>query len=159
MNKTIKIENKPVFYEDWFRKGICFDIMSEDGKFLSIDQLEEKFNISKIIMKFNSIISAVKHAGKQNVHNSYKLLTPFIPSFAKTILKSKRGTKDMYLLLIRNNIVSNGQKKWEEILALGLDETKWREIFKLPLIPNYNGYSTELTNVSSEQINCCIKLK
>jgi hypothetical protein len=56
---------KPVFYEDWFRKGICFvnDIMSEDGKFLSIDQLEEKFNISKNIMKFNSIISAVKHAG------------------------------------------------------------------------------------------------
>ena len=51
MNKTIKIENKPVFYEDWFRKGICFvnDIMSEDGKFLSIDQLEEKFNISKIL--------------------------------------------------------------------------------------------------------------
>jgi hypothetical protein len=38
--------------------------MSEDGKFLSIDQLEEKFNISKNIMKFNSIISAVKHAGK-----------------------------------------------------------------------------------------------
>ena len=30
--------------------------------------------------------------------------------------------------------MSNGQKKWEEILALGLDETKWREIFKLPFI-------------------------
>jgi hypothetical protein len=44
--------------------------MSEDGKFLSIDQLEEKFNISKNITKFNSIISAVKHAGKQNVYNS-----------------------------------------------------------------------------------------
>jgi hypothetical protein len=43
--------------------------MSEDGQFLSIDQLEAKFNISKNIMKFNSIISAVKHAGKQNVHN------------------------------------------------------------------------------------------
>ena len=140
MNKTIKIENKPVFYEDWFRKGICFvnDIMSEDGKFLSIDQLETEFNISKNIMKFNSTISAVKHAGKQNVYNSYKLLTPFIPSFVKTILKSKWGTKDMYLLLIRNNIVSNGQKKWEEILALGLDEMKWREIFKLPFIVAQN---------------------
>jgi hypothetical protein len=56
----------------------------------------------------------------------------------KGILKSKRGTKDMYLLLIRNNIVSNGQKKWEEILALGLDETKWREIFKLPFIVTQN---------------------
>jgi hypothetical protein len=38
--QNYKIENKPVFYEDWFRKGICFvnDIMSEDGKFLSIDK-------------------------------------------------------------------------------------------------------------------------
>ena len=46
-------------------KVFCFvnDIMSEDGKFLSIDLLETKFNISKN-MKFNSIISAVKHAGK-----------------------------------------------------------------------------------------------
>ena len=71
--------------------------MSEDGKFLSIDQLEAKFNISKNIMKFNSIISAFfKHAGKQKVYNNYKLLTPFIPSFVKTILKSTRGTKDMY---------------------------------------------------------------
>jgi hypothetical protein len=54
MNKTIKIENKPVFYEDWFRKGICFV-----NDIISIDQLEAKFNISKNIMKFNSIISAV----------------------------------------------------------------------------------------------------
>jgi hypothetical protein len=60
-------------------------------------------------MKFNSIISAVNHAGKQNVYNSYKLLIPFIPLFVKTILKSTRGTKDMYLLLIRNNSV-----KWSE---------------------------------------------
>jgi hypothetical protein len=35
--------------------------------------------------------------------------------------------------------VSNGQKKWEEILALiGLDETKWREKFKLPFIVTQN---------------------
>ena len=78
-------------------------------------------------MKFNSIISAAKHAGKQNVYNSYKLLAPFILSVAKTILKSTRGTKDMYVLLIRNNIVLNGQKKWQEILALGLNEMKGRE--------------------------------
>jgi hypothetical protein len=77
--------------------------MSEDGQFLSIDQLEATFNISKNIMKFNSIIY-----------------------------------KDMYLLLIRNNIVLNGQKKWEDILALGLDEMKWKEIFKLPFIVTQN---------------------
>ena len=55
-----KNRKQTVFYKDWFSKGICFvnDIMSEDGKFLSIDLLETKFNISKN-MKFNSIISAV----------------------------------------------------------------------------------------------------
>jgi hypothetical protein len=35
-------------------------------------------------------------------------------------------------------IVSNGQKKWEAILALCLDETKWIEIFKLPFIVTQN---------------------
>jgi hypothetical protein len=43
-----------------------------------------------LFLKFNSIISAAKHAGNQNVYNSYKLLTPFIPLFVKTILKSTR---------------------------------------------------------------------
>jgi uncharacterized surface protein with fasciclin (FAS1) repeats len=62
---------------------------------ISIDQLEEQFNISKNIMKFNSIISAVKHAGKQNVYNSYKLLTPFIPSFVKTISSTVEKTKNI----------------------------------------------------------------
>jgi hypothetical protein len=74
--------------------------------------------------------------------------------FFKTILKSKRGINDMYLLLIRNNIVSNGQKKWEEILALGLDETKWREIFKLPFIVIQN---TKLQWLIQYRINHTIK--
>ena len=49
--QNYKIENKPVFYEDWFRKGICFvnDIISEDGKFLSIDQLEANLTFPKIL--------------------------------------------------------------------------------------------------------------
>jgi hypothetical protein len=50
-----------------------------------------------------------------------------------------------YMLLIRNKIVSNGEKKWEEILALGLDETKWREIFKLPFIVTQNTKHSTIT--------------
>jgi hypothetical protein len=41
-----------------------------------------------------------------------------------------------------SNIVSNGQKKWEEVLALGLDEAKWRGIFKLPFIVAQNTKET-----------------
>ena len=53
----------------------------------------------------------------------------------------------MYLLLIRNNIVSNGQKKWEEILTLGLDEAKWREIFKLSFIVTQNKGNNKITEL------------
>ena len=44
------------------------------------------------ILELQTWVTLYVPAGKQNVYNSYKLLTPFIPSFVKTILKSKRGT-------------------------------------------------------------------
>ncbi|XP_052074422.1 uncharacterized protein LOC127712168 [Mytilus californianus] len=138
MNNCIKIENKPVFYKNWFNKGIVFinDIISDAGKILSLEQLEETFKVDRNVMKYNSIISAVKNARKGYVFDNYKLVTPFIPSFAKIFFKSSRGTKDMYSLLIRNNIVSTGQKKWDQIL--NVDENEWRIIFKLPFVVTKN---------------------
>jgi hypothetical protein len=65
--------------------------MSEDGKLLSIDQLEAKFNISKNIMKFNSIISAVKHAGINFINKSLYNLT--VPKQFLTFLT--KSTKDI----------------------------------------------------------------
>ena len=138
MNKNIKIDNKPIFYRDWFNKGICYvnDIVNEDGKFLSFEKLKEIFCINANVMKYNSIISALKQAEKKYVSGNFKLTTPFIPSFVKTILRKKKGTKDMYLVLIRNNIVSSGQRKWDNIFDL--DESEWTDIFKLPFIVTKN---------------------
>jgi hypothetical protein len=69
MNKTIKIENKPVFYEDWFRKGICFvnDIMSEDGKFLSIDQFVPRIRWLILYCNHCSLVFCVTIKGSLNI--------------------------------------------------------------------------------------------
>ena len=132
MNVNIKIDNKHIMYSDWFNKGIYYvnDILHEDGKFLSLEQLKQKFGFSGDVMKYNSIISALKGVTRKLSLKSYKLQCPLIPSFVKTILKSKRGTKDIYLILVHNNILANGQKRWGEIL--NIQNSEWREIFKIP---------------------------
>jgi hypothetical protein len=51
LNKTIKIENKPVFYEDWFRKGICFvHLHSVRNSFLTQVVFRAKINKFRLII-------------------------------------------------------------------------------------------------------------
>ena len=138
MNKNVRIGNKPVFYRDWYRKGICYinDLVDEDGKYLSFEKLKDKFNINGNVMMYNSIISSLKQVEKMFLPENFKLTCPFIPSFMRTICRSKKGTKDMYSVLIKNEIIPNGKKKWGEILHM--DELQWRDFFKMPFIVTNN---------------------
>ena len=131
-NKLVKIDNKSVFYSDWFKKGIVYinDVLDENGKFLSFEDIKQKFGVSGNVMKYNSIISAVRKAGKQFIHGDYKIQQPFVPSIIRTLLKNARGTHDMYSILIKNDVIPTGQKKWSNIIDI--EETQWREIFSLP---------------------------
>lgn len=131
-NKLVKIDNKSVFYSDWFKKGIVYinDVLDENGKFLSFEYIKQKFGVSGNVMKYNSIISAVRKAGKQFIHGDYKIQQPFVPSIIRTFLKNARGTHDMYSILIKNDVIPTGQKKWSNIIDI--EEPHWREIFSLP---------------------------
>ena len=46
--KNIKIDGKPFFYNSWFKKGIIHinDLLNENYNFLSLDDLNEKFNLT-----------------------------------------------------------------------------------------------------------------
>ena len=61
MNKNILDENKHIFYKEWFMKGIIFvnDKVNDDGRFLSTQELHNRFDIPVNIMKYNSVISAI----------------------------------------------------------------------------------------------------
>ncbi len=121
-----------VFYSDWYNKGISYinDVVDENGKFLSYDNIKQKFGISEDVMKYNSIISALKQASKHHISGDYKMEQPFVPSFVKILLKSTKGTHDMYSILTKNDTVPTGQIKWSNILEI--EESQWREIFSLP---------------------------
>ena len=55
-NKEITIENKSIFWAHLIEKGICFvhDLLDENGKFLSLDDLQVKCNVH---LNFFSIFS------------------------------------------------------------------------------------------------------
>ena len=137
MNKNININNKHVLHRSWYNEGIFFvnDVISNSGKFLSYGEIKDKFDISGNIMMYNSIISALNKTKKLYSRGDNKLTEPFIPSFVQTILKRKKGTKDIYWMLIPK-VVPNGEKKWNQILEL--NELEWREIFKLPFAVTNN---------------------
>ena len=62
-NKEITIESKSIFWAHLFEKGICFvqDLSDENGKFLSLEDLQVKynfqlnfFNISNLLLRFQA---------------------------------------------------------------------------------------------------------
>ena len=138
MNCDIKIDNKPVFYRDWFEKRILYvnDIVSENGDFYTLEQLHNIFNISLDIMKYNSIISSVKEKSNMCTKEDRNLTCPFIPSTVYIIIKSNKGAKDMYCLLNKNFSVPGVVTKWNNFIELS--DLEWKNIFKLPFIITKN---------------------
>ena len=87
-------------------------------------------------MKYNSIISAIKEKLKFFPNKQKKLACPFIPSTVRTIIKSKKGAKDMYCVLIKNCTFPSGAMKWNTIVEVSMQD--WKQIFRLPFIITKN---------------------
>lgn len=153
----IKAGGEAILYKEWFNKGILFinDLVKEDGSYLSLEQLHQIFGIRTDLMKYNSIISAVKQGAKSFKNGNYKLKCPFVPSYAKNILKHKRGSRDMYDILNINVNEPSGKYKWSKILEI--PNLNWNYIYELLFtvrIPNFKGNSTKKPqNISYQSIS------
>lgn len=139
MNSIFKIDNKPFIYQDLLSKGIKYinDIVDEDGLFLKYVDFCNIFNINVSIMQYNSIISCVTQSGKQVCKQSFKLSSPFIPSVVRTILKSSKGSKEIYSVLNNKSCIPTGIVRWNDILNVD-KEISWRKLCKLPFIVTKN---------------------
>lgn len=138
LNNLIKIEDKPPYFKDWFEHGIHYinDLYNFDGSFFTIEQLHQHYGINIDVMKYNSLRSAVKTAAKFFTKGTSILCRPFIPSVFKNLIRSKKGSKDMYNVLVKNNVCPSGQKKWSELL--GDPNIEWNCIFNLPFVVTKN---------------------
>ena len=134
-NKQIKIGNQTIFYRDWANKGIWLinDLLKEDGQFMNLQEFQNKFNINTNFLRYQSLLSAIKSSMKSlniNSQRLYKIIGPVIPVTIKTFLKSSKGSKDMYRILISKTSNINSEEKWSNVLDI--NELPWYKIYKLP---------------------------
>ena len=92
-NRDIIVDGKPIFYSSWFTNGIIRikDLLDEGLKFLTLADLEAKFNLEVPFITFLGILNAIPKKWKINFCNavSLKLQSLSFPS-----------TKSAYLTLL-----------------------------------------------------------
>ena len=66
-NSKIKINNVPVFYRRWYNKNIIFikDLVNQDGRFLSHDVFQNKYDIQCNFLEFLGIKTVVENYVRQ----------------------------------------------------------------------------------------------
>ena len=133
-NSLICIDNKHVFYEDWYSKGVKIlgDFFDRNG-FLKKDEFEIKFNILNICpLRYNGIQSAIiKLLRKIEISplDLYEyMILPYKPFHFFSLNLNDKGCKKFYSILNSNNLIPTAVLKWNSLLTFDLDT---KEIFKI----------------------------
>lgn len=128
-NKYIKIDNKIVFYKSWFCKGIqaIGDLIDKDGNIYEYEDFCRRFNFHPPFTQFLGLGHAIKKSIKTFDFNTYIINQPYISKFALSLVKCKKGCKNIYDLFIKQmNVKPTSQRKWEQKLVLNFDDIWWK---------------------------------
>ena len=71
-NRKIKIEGKTLLWKTWFEKGIYLvqDLLNEDGKFLSLQEFQDKFDLEINILRYFQMIAAIPSELKRHAYKT-----------------------------------------------------------------------------------------
>jgi hypothetical protein len=136
-NKGIKIKGKEAYYKDWYDKGIILfhDILDENGNFLELQELANKFNIEIPFMEYNSLKSAIPRDWKRLV-KKMKIPLQAVSNQEQLYLNCNGRMLAISILLNRDvywNLVS--KKMTRPICALkwstryNIDIEEWKTIY------------------------------
>ena len=105
-NKEITIDQKTLFWKTWFERGIYYvqDLLSDNGKFLSLDEFKEKFGLKVNYLQYFQITAAIQSSLKQTA-----MQTPIsAQSLSRLLICSTYPKKALYLCLkcVVNTITS-----------------------------------------------------
>ena len=124
-NREIKIEGKTLFWKTWFEKGIFLvqDLLNEDGKFLSLQEFQDKFDLEINFLQYFQMIAAIPSEIKCSAYKTQ--ITPDDLFKMEDILQltknpslslAKMRCKHYYKLFNENCIiVPTGVKAWEQL--------------------------------------------
>ena len=135
-NKHILVNNKPVFYQTWWNKGIksVHHIITKNGKFRTKIELENLFHFEIKQMDYNSLTHAIPIAWLRLIvaNNVTADLTNDLRLKVDNILYTIQNVrcKLVYSYFVSKMIEApTAVRKWSEIFFI--DKDVWKNIFTL----------------------------
>ena len=123
-NREILINGKSFYHNKWHQKGIFSirDVLSDDGKFLSYQELLQKYNFKCNFLRYFQVLPAIpKHLREKarlttlDKHQFEKdnFIFPLSPTVSINFIKMK--SKDFYWLIYKENC---NQGYWPEEVGI-----------------------------------------
>ena len=110
-NEKIQVDNSSVFYKNWYRKGfvVVNDLKKNDNEFFNYLEFRELYGVTTNFLQFQGIIISIKVlCGRYGVIHP-KIENSAIPQNLTIFLKNKKGSKDFYIPLSKNNVIATGR--------------------------------------------------
>lgn len=123
-NNYICIENKPIFFSEWYKNGIMFleDILNNNGTFLTLDEFYERFRFKPSFLQYTSLLSSIpsnwKKTAKKETHflSNEKDQNYTLNIQGKLVPLCNLTCKDIYWILLNSCKDSTPCiQKWSEI--------------------------------------------
>ena len=175
-NSDIRIKNKPVFWEDCYKKGLKYVAqLFENQQYKSDKEVWDEFGLTKL--RYNSIKAAMPADYKNYfVNNPVMAYTPVSPSNFDKYMYTGNLSSIVYKQAISDpTLVQDKHVKWGKDLgqdfSVNLQEfhKSFRDIYKLTNVSKYRSFQYRLmqrgliTNIqlckwgikSSDQCNLC----
>lgn len=139
-NKDILVDGKPVYINEWFKKGVVSikDLLKNDGNFLTFKEFSDKYGCQTNFLQYYQIISAIPNRLLTKAKDTATFNKLYFTSDNKIfnlndtvqINLGKAKSKDFYKLLNDKTHTDNqtGAKRWSK--SLSLNEDSWCRIFK-----------------------------
>ena len=135
-NPAIKINNKTIFYSDWYIKGITHinDIIKENGKLYTWEEFSQIYEIENQAFKYIAFIDAIPRNWKKRIKESGKKLTHVSDNHITKVNNLKKPSKFSYLEYMKNVATKpmKAMAKWDLYMEENLNEDEWKIIFTLP---------------------------
>ena len=135
-NSLIRIDNCPVFYRDWFEKGVTKvkHLKGENNKFLSLAELQGKYSLAVCPLKYFGLLPALKSLWKSGKNNCINLGNN-CESFVVRLQKCQSASKLVYTKLLSTKCMPStyNQQKWLKDCNQNddADEINWSEAYQL----------------------------
>ena len=134
-NSLIRIDNCPIFYPEWHRKGVTKvkHLKDDSDNFLSLLELQTRYSLKVCPLKYCGLLSALELLWNTHKDN-FTTNDSKNESFSASFLKARKASSFVYAKLIsgKSAAPSQTQQKWLEDCNIKEDEcVKWHETYQL----------------------------